>query len=398
MKPVPPPFPAAVVTAWVLPAPGAPSVWGWALPERLRREWPAQVGPAVCAAEAPPAPGALVLVRGDLVCHGSVLRGLAQAPGVALADEDGHPAAVHLPAGHDEEQRTAARAWLDGVGPRPSGCRPVRADAIAPAYNETLRKREDSYCLVATGANLAALERRIFLGTYKGVVDAITKYVWPTPALIVTKWCVRAGVTPNMVTWLGAALMLAALGLFFEGRFGLGLALGWIMTFLDTVDGKLARVSLNSSRFGNALDHGIDLLHPPFWYVAWGYGLGKLGSPALPAGWLGPVLAVLLVTYVTGRLCEGYFIQRFGFHLHIWRPFDAFFRLILARRNPNLVLLLLAWLAGRPDVGLVLVAGWTLVTFLVHLGQIAQAELVARRGPVRSFLDTAGNTAGGRAA
>lgn len=398
MNPVPPSSAVSLVTAWVLPAPGAPSVWGLPLAERLRREWPAKLGPAVSAAEAPAAPGALVVVRGDLVCHGSVLRGLAQAPGVALEDEDGQPAAVHLPAGHGPTGRAAARAWLGGAGPCPEGLRPVRAGDIANAYNETLRKREDPYCVVATAARLAALEKRIFLGTYKGVVDAVTKYVWPTPARIVTKWCVRAGVTPNVVTWIGAVLMLAALGLFYEGRFGLGLLLGWIMTFLDTVDGKLARVSLNSSKFGNALDHGIDLLHPPFWYVAWGYGLGKLGSPALPAGWLGPVLAVLLVTYVTGRICEGYFIQRFGFHLHIWRPFDAFFRLILARRNPNLILLLLAWLAGRPDTGLVLVAAWTLVTFLMHVGQIAQAEIAARRGPVRSFMDAAAGRREGQAA
>src|SRR3546814_2416912 len=48
------------------------------------------------------------------------------------------------------------------------------------------------------------------------------------------------------------------------GGFWTGLAAAWIMTFLDTVDGKLARVTLASSRWGNAYDHGIDLIHPPF--------------------------------------------------------------------------------------------------------------------------------------
>ena len=43
------------------------------------------------------------------------------------------------------------------------------------------------------------------------------------------------------------------------------------MTFLDTVDGKLARVTLTSSPFGNVLDHSLDLIHPPFWYWAWGH-------------------------------------------------------------------------------------------------------------------------------
>ena len=50
------------------------------------------------------------------------------------------------------------------------------------------------------------------------------------------------------------------------------------MTFLDTVDGKLARVTLTSSRFGNWLDHGNDIIHPPLWWLCLANGLA-LGSP-----------------------------------------------------------------------------------------------------------------------
>ena len=49
------------------------------------------------------------------------------------------------------------------------------------------------------------------------------------------------------------------------------------MTFLDTVDGKLARVTLRSSPFGNVYDHSIDLIHPPFWWWAWIVGLPAAG-------------------------------------------------------------------------------------------------------------------------
>ena len=46
-------------------------------------------------------------------------------------------------------------------------------------------------------------------------------------------------------------------------------------------------------------------------------------------------------------------------HIHVWRPIDSQFRLITARRNPNMVILVAALLFGRPDVGLELVAWWT---------------------------------------
>src|SRR3546814_15265433 len=66
---------------------------------------------------------------------------------------------------------------------------------------------------------------------------------------------------------------------------GWGLLAGWVMTFLDTVDGKLARVTLTATRFGHLFDHGMDVVHPPFWYAAWGFGLAP-AAMALPPAWL----------------------------------------------------------------------------------------------------------------
>jgi phosphatidylglycerophosphate synthase len=56
------------------------------------------------------------------------------------------------------------------------------------------------------------------------------------------------------------------------------------MTLLDTVDGKLARVTVASSKFGHVLDHGVDIVHPPFWYLAWGLGLGAWRPSILCSG------------------------------------------------------------------------------------------------------------------
>src|SRR5690606_3143904 len=115
--------------------------------------------------------------------------------------------------------------------------------------------------------------------------------------------------------------------LFWTGHFGWGLVAAWGMTFLDTVDGKLARVTLTSSKIGNVFDHGIDLIHPPFWWWAWlvgvQAGLHPVANPTL-------VLAVIVVGYVVQRIFEGVFLALFKVEMHAWRPFDSFFRLITA--------------------------------------------------------------------
>ena len=131
------------------------------------------------------------------------------------------------------------------------------------------------------------------------------------------------------------------------------------MTFLDTVDGKLARVTLRSSPFGNVYDHSIDLIHPPFWWWAWIVGLPAAGFALADPGL---VLTVIVAGYVLQRIEEGVFIACFGIEMHIWQRFDSRFRLITARRNPNLLLLTASVLVGRPDLGIVAVAVWTAVS------------------------------------
>ncbi len=74
-------------------------------------------------------------------------------------------------------------------------------------------------------------------------------------------------------------------------------------------------------------------------------------------------------------------------HIHVWRRFDSRFRLVTARRNPNMVILLAFLIAGRPDWGLVAVAVWTLASLAVHIVQLVQALAARAMGrPVVSWL------------
>ncbi|MGZ8298202.1 MAG: CDP-alcohol phosphatidyltransferase family protein [Allosphingosinicella sp.] len=252
--------------------------------------------------------------------------------------------------------------------------------------NDELRKKERPFMDRLAPETVRGLERASYFGAYKGVTDLLTKYLWPEWALALTRWAARIGMSPNQVSLIGAALCLLATWLFYEGLYWPGLAAGLAFMVLDTVDGKLARCTITSSRIGEAIDHGIDLVHPPFWWWAWGAGLHAYGRP-LDENVFWWTLAVIVGGYVVQRLIEGAFILRFGMHIHVWRRFDSRFRLITARRNPNMVLLLAALLVGRPDWGLIAVAAWTLLSLGVHLVQLVQAVTARAAGrPVVSWL------------
>src|SRR3546814_7972287 len=69
--------------------------------------------------------------------------------------------------------------------------------------------------------------------------------------------------------------------------------------------------------------------------------------------------------YVLQRLIEGAFLQWYGMHIHVWEKLDSDFRLITARRNPNMVILFASMLVARPDLGLVAVAAWTALSLVL---------------------------------
>ena len=263
---------------------------------------------------------------------------------------------------------------------------PAIAQEEAEIENAELRKRERPFMEALTPATVPLLERASYAGAYKGVTDILTKYLWPEWAFWLTKLCARAGISPNMVTTISAVFCVIATIAFWQGHYWLGLATGLFMMVLDTVDGKLARCTITSSAWGNIFDHGMDLIHPPFWWYAWGVGLVPYGRPlADHVFWL--CMAAIVGGYVVQRLIEGAFIGAFGIHIHVWRRFDSWFRLITARRNPNMPILAAFLLVGRPDWGLEAVAIWTIVSLGVHAVQLIQALIARAAGrPVVSWL------------
>lgn len=369
-------------------------VWGLDGVERLRRILERAAVPNIRSlpAEAPPpdrVDGPCAVLRGDQFYDERLVKGLLESgPETVLAREapgenGGDWLAARVSGDRVGELTALLRACeVDGGAPLPEGLVPALPVDIAPAYNPELRKSDPPFVFPARSEAVRETENRIYKASYKGLTDLVTKWVWPIPAREMVRICARQGVSANTVTTLSWLMAVLTFLLFIEGWFGLGLLCGWIMTFMDTVDGKLARCTLTSSRLGHFFDHGLDLIHPPIWWVGFGMGL----APQMP-GWEW-ASGIIVVSYLVGRLLEGIFMLAFDMEIFLWRPFDGFFRQIISRRNPNLVLLTAGVLAGRPDVGFVAVAVWAVASNAVHAVRLVQAFAQRRRGqPVRAWYE-----------
>lgn len=360
-------------------------LWGMDVAERTRR--------IATAAGLSPRQGGdapALLVNAAFAFDPPWLRHIAAHPGLVLT-LGGVPVLAHAIAAQDSQAVADAMAQQCRLDSH--GALQILAFEDGPTIeNKALRKRETPFVTPLRPDTVRTIERASYFGAYKGVTDILTKYLWPEWALVLTRICARIGLTPNMVTTIGAVLCVLATWCFAEGRYWLGMALGLGFMVLDTVDGKLARCTITSSAWGNVFDHGMDLVHPPFWWWFWATGLVHWGL-AYDTETFWWVQGVIQLGYWVQRAIEGVFMRQNGqMHIHVWRRFDSKFRLITARRNPNMVILFIATALGRPDVGLILVAWWTAISCLVHGIRLVQAWIVRSRGePITSWLSDEGS-------
>ena len=269
-------------------------------------------------------------------------------------------------------ERSKAEAilqWLNNVSlDKLSFSMPLfTAEELTGGYDPRLRKFDLSHVVRVTSENKATLEKYLYDKSYKGITDLVTKWLWPIPAIAVVRLCAKRNITPNMITGFGWLLTILAGVAFYHGEFILGLIAAWIMTFLDTVDGKLARVTMQSSKVGHAMDHGLDIIHPPIWYWCWAMGVGVeaisvLGVTLSTMSWVW----VMLVAYIVGRIFEGLFQLFFNdISIFCWKQVDSYNRLITARRNPCMILLTISLFAYGEIWGFVWVVMWTVISTLI---------------------------------
>jgi len=362
------------------------SVWGMTTSERLVKQFQ-RIGldETISLDQARERSGPVVFVRSDVVLDQPIIPALAKRLNLFLLAGDDSKAPVAV-ATNGKNANAVAKIFAGEKVPDDLHLLVRTPAELDAAFWDKLRKKEVPYALVVDEQNKDAIEWRMFMGTYKGATDFVTKHVWPRPAFYVTRAIAPTFITPNMVTTLSAVMVVLAFWWFWQGQYGLGIVAAWLMTFLDTVDGKLARTTLTASKWGDIFDHGIDLIHPPFWYYAWGVGLAAAGFTWSPSffWW---VFGAIMGGYVVQRVMEGIAIKWLGIEIHIWRPVDTFFRSITARRNPNLVIMMVGAMVGRPDWGLIGVAVWTIICLLLHGVQLVQAFAAKQSGePLETWM------------
>ena len=350
--------------------------------------------------EALPADAAVVILRADYLYDSRVIKGLAKAQQVLLEVESGAgkvPVAAHVRA--DQAGVVGELLRGRGSGNSPSGIVRVTVAQVAQGFDAALLKLDHPFVLPLSEENRGALEQLLFSGAYKGITDLVTKWLWPVPAQWATRVCVaHAGCTqPCHCTQPGARRSCRRAVR--PRRVRLGAAGGMDHDLPGHRRRKTGACHGHLEPFGK-YPRPRPRSDPSALLVS---GLGhRPGCRILP---LPPRCRCICCTgsYLPAisavALCEGAFqLWIASFSIFTWRPVDSYFRLITARRNPNMIMLTVSLALGRPDLGLMAVAGWTaLSTAILLLRLLLAVRAKGSPGGVRSWLAEIGQTVDERA-
>lgn len=244
-------------------------------------------------------------------------------------------------------------------------------DTYLPDLRRTLRP----YWVSARSADdRARAADRILDSAQKGVLDLPARYLHPPVENFLARLLSRTPVTPNHVTFITAITGFTATYLFATGSYGLGLVLALVTNVLDGVDGKLARIKLQTSPFGNALDHTLDVSFEFSWYVALGWGLS---GGVVRSGPFGAALALIAIMIGT-RGISGLYKLITGRQIHDHRAFDRAVRLVAGRRNIYVMFLLAGFFVDRVGAAFTLCLWWALGTLGVYVARTMMAWAMRR--------------------
>jgi phosphatidylglycerophosphate synthase len=211
----------------------------------------------------------------------------------------------------------------------------------------------------------------------KGTLDIPALVHAPIETFIVGKLC-KTSVTPNQLTIFCNIIAWGATVLFATGHLACGIAVALAVGVLDGLDGKLARVKLETSKAGK-LEHFFDVLFENSWWIALAFYLQSAGK--LPGAY--HYLLLLLSAEVLAKLARSSIVRSSGKSVGELSRFDRIVRLIGARRNVHVWILAVGIVLRNPAGAFVLIAWWEAITAAAHLPRAAWSLWVGRSNASR---------------
>ena len=231
------------------------------------------------------------------------------------------------------------------------------------AYISAMRKEVKAFWIdIDTVDDIVKAEKLLIENACKGRNDFLATYVNKPIENFIVKRIANKRITPNQITVLTNIIAYASTILFLKGNLFFASLLTFIVSFMDGVDGKLARVKISSSNIGK-MEHAFDFLFEHSWYIALAVYLSKTyGMSAI----IFSTFIVLfdsfshLCGHAFGKVVKDRPLSDYGKIERTFRKFDG-------RKNSYIIFILFGVLLNVPFYSLIAVALWSFVSALFYV-------------------------------
>ena len=316
------------------------------------------------AAEIPRSPNRLFILRGEMYYDPRILNALSQCAPPTVAVDSNPPAERRALL---SETPTRNGAFLCGARLTNSvAIDQSEADAILdvaglPAYIGSIRRTIHPLWFPApTPEHVRLAEDTILDSATKGTPDIPSILQAPVETWITRHVC-RTRVTPNQVTIFSSLLGLIMTWQFVEGRWWSGALMAVVFGILDGVDGKLARVKVETTKIGK-WEHYIDHALEYSWWLAMAYSLGAAGR--VSHAWLFGIMVI--AGDLLGKIVTRPVMAHTGKPSHDFSRFEQRLRLVGGRRDIYIAIFLIGLVIGAPGQAFAAIGCWSVITALIQ--------------------------------
>jgi phosphatidylglycerophosphate synthase len=228
-------------------------------------------------------------------------------------------------------------------------------------YIASMRRRVRPVCFPAPEQNRRLAERIILDSAQNGTLDLPAYFHAPIETEIIALLC-KTRITPNQITIAGLIIGCSATAAFALGRVGVGILAALVFGIVDGLDGKQARVKVETTDRGK-WEHHLDYLIENSWWAVIAFHLWQNGQ--FPNAFY--FLALLIASHLMDEFAKRRVKMARGRLLDDVTAFDRAFRLIAARRNVYVWILACGFLLNTFPQSYAIVCGWAAVSAAVHL-------------------------------
>jgi phosphatidylglycerophosphate synthase len=333
-----------------------------------------------------PSDGRVLIVFAGFYCDGRLLRSLTQAQ-TSSALIDSEPPSIIAPFLETSDAHSSGRLlcaallsseWFSGKNRVAALTKEIALDAMTgriasvdaaqqPAYVESMRRNVRPVFFPAPSLDRRPLAERFLRdATQSGVLDFPALVHAPIEKWIVSHLC-RTSITPNQITLGTGILGLSVTLLYAFGYLWAGALLALLVGILDGVDGKLARLKVQTTKTGKA-EHVLDYFIEMSWWAALAHHFYATGQVRYAyVIWL-----VFFASDSLARLAKWSVKLRVGRSIDDVSRFDRLVRRVAGRRNIYTWLFTICLLIEVPATGFISICFWGMATAAIHIFRALQ--------------------------